>query len=798
MVAQAAIPIATAVGEFAAPYLIRKAGEIGLTRFIQVYGSAAATAIGLQKTQPVDLQTEKILGMPVSHITGQGEVYDDIDYSAIDEDREVEPLKYIDTVHGGKGPLEPIKAKPFPAETEVKKWDESFKAPEKIETTEGFEAPPQEKIVPPGFETPKTVDTSILTKDISKQTKDLVKEEPEFGALTEVEKQTALLEKGDKPDFYSRAIKSIEDAKPNKLTKTKWKSYIQSTKEELDYLGLTDFLKGNESITKQELLDFVKGKNIIPNIIVESVPKDQMNPIWKDYSLGGEQQEHIVFRINPEFYEEEGQMPTIDSIVYSEPHFQSKYRQNTFAHARTQVGFDADVSAKYDDLDSEVSELFDNTLIIDEIQSQWIQEGQNQGFKSEWKILKGDEITKEFLEKNYPGEYKIEKAPKPTSSIFRILAEAINQNGNPTGVWTEIQRAFTHRYYIFNKEGLYLGQNFTADSYEEAEAEIAKRAVPDLPLKDSKKFVELVLNEMIRKAVKDGRDSIAITNGQIQYNRYEAMGEEERQGLKKFYDTFVYDQLNKIAKNYGVELERIDISDTEQAEIDQTETQIQFPKKVKTAQTAGYKLEKIKLQELWDRVKDTNIPGHTALYSNQGRGQGLEYIENWINKLVDNREIPFSETTEEGLSGSGLKRWEKIKHNEVYIWKDLNYFTGVPGEDQIIWDMPIVPVSDTITNPVVKKLLDISQEERASILKSFTTGGAGSYPYEGDKINNIDLIKYTEYLRNYKPPEGVDLGYEQDVEQLIKMKLPKKLQKEILKKPIRLTKVEQQTDRMFG
>ena len=169
MVAQAAIPIATAVGEFAAPYLIRKAGEIGLTRFIQVYGSAAATAIGLQKTQPVDLQTEKILGMPVSHITGQGEVYSDIE-----EPKKVEPLKYIDTVHGGKGPLEPIKAKPFPAETEVKKWDESFKAPEKIETTEGFEAPPQEKIVPPGFETPEPLGTDILTKDISKQTEELV------------------------------------------------------------------------------------------------------------------------------------------------------------------------------------------------------------------------------------------------------------------------------------------------------------------------------------------------------------------------------------------------------------------------------------------------------------------------------------------------------------------------------------------------------------------------------------------------------------------------------------------------
>ena len=62
----------------------------------------------------------------------------------------------------------------------------------------------------------------------------------------------------------------------------------------------------------------------------------------------------------------------------------------------------------------------------------------------------------------------------------------------------------------------------------------------------------------------------------------------------------------------------------------------------------------------------------------------------------------------------------------------------------------------------------------------------------------IDSIKYTEYLRNYKLPEGVDLGYDKDVEQLIKMKLPKKLQKERLSKPIKLSKAKTQTDRLFA
>ena len=178
----------------------------------------------------------------------------------------------------------------------------------------------------------------------------------------------------------------------------------------------------------------------------------------------------------------------------------------------------------------------------------------------------------------------------------------------------------------------------------------------------------------------------------------------------------IRDRLNKIAKNYGVELERIDISDvdTEKAEMNQSEIQIAMPKKVKTAQTAGYKLEKITLRELWDRIKDTNIPGHTALYTSEGRGQGQDYIEEWFNALVDNREVPATGTTEENLSGSGLKRWEKIKNNEIYVWKETipsQHLSGTSA-DKIVWDMPIVPVSDTLTNPAVKDLLKASSKDR--------------------------------------------------------------------------------------
>jgi len=747
-----AVPlILTAAGEFAAPYLIKEATKLGIKKFIQNYGSTAFQSIAAgvtggmiaQETPPLDLQQEKLFGMPVSHIAGQGKVYSDIT-----EPKKEKPLEYIETVHGGKGPLEPIKAEPFPIETKVEPIQEGFEKPEPIETTKGFEVPSEKKIVPPGFEKPEPLGTDILTKDIAKQTKDLVTKEPEFGALTEVEKQTALLEKEGKPDFYSRAIKSIEDAKPNKLTKTKWKSYIQSTKEELDYLGLTEFLKGNESVTKKELLDFVESKNIAPNITVRTVPKDQMNPMWKDYSLGGEQQEHIVFQVKPEFYDvNQGKKPTIDSYVFTSEHFGHQYGKNNFAHARTQVGFDADASPKYDDLDSEVSELFDNTLIIDEIQSDWIQKLQKEGSAKEWKIIKGSDITKEFLEKNYPGEYKIknETSPSGYTPISYLHSKDLKGKFIPT------KSIFSKEYYIFNKEGLYFGHNFNTRSLELAEREVAKRAVPDFPLKDSKKFVELVLNEMIRKAVKDGRDSIAITNGQIQYNRYEAMEEKEKKGLKKFYDTFVYDQLNKIAKNYGVKLERIDINEGSEMAPKELED-IHLDNKIKKAQDQKFVFQKITLQELWDRTKDTDIPAHAALYTTEGRGQGADYIESYLIAYVASQAA-----TDQTRETTGAA-WNALRHNEVYVWK-----TSAGETAWISWEMPIVPVNDT----------------------SAITG-------------ENDLSIYTKYLKQWKPPEGVDLSYEQDPEQLIKMKLPKKLKKDFLSKSIRLTKkIDEQTQRLF-
>jgi len=665
--------------------------------------------------------------------------------------------------------------------------------PEKVDTT--LSTPIPEKI----DTTLSTPDQSeelskpiIYNKDdVSKQTKDLVPEKPKFGKLTKVEKQTALALKGDKPDFYSRAVEAITNAKQDKSTKGKWKSIIQSnsTKTEMDYLGLNEILQGNESITKQELLDIVSKKDITSGITVTSIPRDEMNIMYANYSLGGNEDtkgnltdEHIVFQLG----KDQGEV----GQLYVEPHFPTEYATNTFAHARTQVGYNFNEEYR-DGFYKNLSNILNNTLIIDEIQSSMLQQIQTEGSAKEWKILKGSDINSEFIKKNYGDIYKLrEEKFRTQSDILDKKDASINKvlyaTDKTTGITSVIRKLDPDKYYTFSKDMI---RNYSSDSIEEAKKTMmtSGEALPDFPIRESKKWVELVLRKMFEKASLEGRDSIAITNGQIQANRYDAMTDEDKEGLKKFYDTIVYDQLNKIAKEYNVELETIDIQNPDDIEGGSEKEELSSTRrKVKSAQDEGYVLQKIPVEILQELANNVSVPGHASFYSSEGKGQGVDYILNNIDQ--EYREaVGMGDVT-----------------TEYYIWSkepitlDIQKIENLEKEfKKIVWELPIVPTKDASENEVVKSITNLSTLERDSIFKQFHIGGADTYPYDGENLNNIDLIQYTEYLQNYKPPEGVDLGYEGEAEQLIKMKLPKRLQKDSLSKPIKLSKLETQTNKML-
>ena len=756
-------PIVTAVGRFAVPYLAKELGKIGTNKFVQTYGNEAFTSLNETLTKNTTMVNPEAMPMVNPSFKAPGVIAPDAEEMA----REQEKLR------------EMTKSIGLPADPSIKpdiKTGET--TPPKIDTTEEF--PSEEEKLPniEGFPSDtKQLPVIFEQRDVKKQTEQALEPKVEFGPLTETEKQTARALMGNQPEFYSRVVKSIEDAKQNKFTKGKWKSIIQSnsTKDEMDYLGLTEYLKGNESITKEELLKFVEKKDIAPNITVRSIPKDEMNKMYETYSLGGytaggtdDTQEHIVFQFGRDKivkdivtdvpYSKEG---TEFTPLFKSEHFDTEYGTNTFAHARTQVGYDPleGEMDRYQDLNNEeIEEAFRNTLIIDEIQSDYIQRGQDKGFIGDFDIVPEDKLI-EYLEKNNIF-YKLSKAPTEfTDKESGVDVIEFQQSGPIKPGDAPILETLNVGYdknFIFNKSDkthyVTTGENINPVQYLMSEGK-----VPDFPIKESKKFVELVLNKMIEKAVLDGRDSIAITNGQIQANRYDAMGKEEKEGLKKFYDEIVLKQLEKIANKYNVKLEKINISEGEAPKELQG---IHLDNQIKRAQEDGFVLKKVDLQFLWDRTKDTYIPGHAALYSDTGVGQGADFIENYLNQLVESRE--------RGSAASGLSLWDQIKKNEVYIW--IKEQTISP--DRIGWELPIVAVKDAYN----------------------TIAGTPETQQRLETLSDQDIEVYTQYLKGIKLPENENIG----PEQLIKMKLPKKLQKERLSKPIKLTKAKTQTDRLFA
>ena len=676
--------------------------------------------------------------------------------------------------------------------------------------------------------------------DLSKQTKDLVPEKAELGPLTAVEKQTAIALKGNKPDFYSRAVEAITNAKQDKSTKGKWKSIVQSnsTKEEIKYLGLDKYLQGNESITKQELLDFVDQKNIADKLNVVEIPlQDQFD--FSGYSIGGaggkrsalmqESGGYGILRDNKTGYKSTVeqyvfQVGGVDIGMADTAHFPEKYAKDTIAHARAQTGyFNADAVEKRLDLkeaDGEkltnndkvlknASKQLENTFIIDEIQSDMIQDRQKKGTKEDFVIIKGKDITPEFIKKNYPN-YNIKNEPLDIlvgKSLDELKERNIQNNYNvlysvdsTTGVSAPEVRLQDSRYYVFDKSKLVSKLSF--DLQSSAQKVVEDEGLNPLPITESKKYVELVLNAMIKKAVEKNLDSIGITNGQIQYDRYTGQPIEDKEGLKKFYDEIVYKQLEKVADKYNVKLETVELpgkgeikefDDIGLNEPTQSGDGAAITRRASRAIRNGFVLRKISgnllastlddlIQGRFEDPERANNPGavlpdYTSILTDTGTASGDMVLENLIDDSADT---------------DGDKNY--------YIWVAPNtpIDTAIQaGTDRYsslsgIWDiadinlqMPISPVVQTEGADFVQT---IRENEGRDLTDYFEMVG------EGTGNSSIDVNNYNNYINNFYSKENFNIGYSHEI---IKMPLPKKLQKEILSKPIKLSKLKTQTNKML-
>ena len=335
-------------------------------------------------------------------------------------------------------------------------------------------------------------------------------------------------------------------------------------------------------------------------------------------------------------------------------------------------------------------------------------------------------------------------------------------------------RLMDNNFYVFDKETLVTKGSYKTE--EAAQELVDNRGLNPLPITESKKYVELVLNSMIKKAVEKDLDSIGITNGQIQYDIYDGQPIEDKEGLKKFYDEILFKQLEKVANKYGVELETVELpGKTGPKEID--DVGLNEPTEASDARTIsrrttralrdGFVLRKIKYGVLAQTIENLmrgnvdgdplpdnpNVvfPDYASIFTATGRGAGATFLDTLIDDNIN---------------------------------QDLNL-----DQDYYIWVKPDSGIDKAIEKSNAGELMSVT---RAWDIRDINLQmPIASVSTEG----GTDINRYNSFISEYFDEKGPDLKY---MHEIIKMRIPKKLQKDILSNPIKLSKAKTQTDRLLA
>jgi len=260
--------------------------------------------------------------------------------------------------------------------------------------------------------------------------------------------------------------------------------------------------------------------------------------------------------------------------------------------------------------------------------------------------------------------------------------------------------------------------------------------------------------ELIRIAIENGNDSIAIPSGQILADRYQ--GKENL----KVWQKIQLSMLQKIAKRNNTTVTEHVIQKKKEFTKESglhVEGTVDW---MNEAKERGYSLKKISrenlkklLMPLGDRPTGQTstgqpIPDFISMFTNNQRSSNID------NVLA---ELNFENNAE--------------RQGTYYIWQN--------ARGRIKFDLPIVGGNDAEAY--------MADETRDTETSAYVEGLSEDFTER----------TYLEYVFNkIEEYQGKAKGTRED-HKLYKMKIPKSLQKKILSESEKFTKVEQQTDRMF-
>lgn len=357
--------------------------------------------------------------------------------------------------------------------------------------------------------------------------------------------------------FYSQMGKVVDGIKTEKVSANGVIPYLKGKgvkNEEIKWSGIEAFLEGKKSVTKQELQEFVAGSMVqIEEITIDRKGTKDLAR-WGSYTLpGGNNYREIVFRMPDSTY-------TNDAM---HTHWGEDFGiEGVLAHARVQ------------DFEQEFNGW--KTLFIEEIQSDWHNEGQNKGYAR--RLSPQQEARRLQIDK------RVEKLLTERNTVSKELRSIPREE-------------ISDRKAALNIKYLKLSEQIDGLRDELFEIYGTKRmglldlphmsGVPDAPFQN---YHEFVLKRLIREAAENGYDSIGWTTAKTQSQRW---SDKYAEGYRIEYDQDIPKFLNKYGKKWGAKVEKstlpngteiwsMDITDAMRESVT-TEGQPLFSKKAETA-----------------------------------------------------------------------------------------------------------------------------------------------------------------------------------------------------------------------
>jgi len=364
----------------------------------------------------------------------------------------------------------------------------------------GFEpsvdrTPIGDQYVVPGAE--KISDREMAERQGQKPLRSDAEQKPADEGLFDVEgrKQDGLFSR-KAPGFYSALTDAVQNLSIKSAPATQWQGVINNLttkgvkQAEIDWSMIGDWLsKKTGPITKDQVVQYLRDNEVQVEEVVRGA--EDAPTKYGDYTLpGGENYRELLLTL-PEKASTRGPKGwgdtaggTSDSANFRSGHFDEP---NIVAHVRFNERTDADGR---------------RVLFIEEIQSDWHQQGKRQGYgnpAADKKALADLEADMRQKAKTYYSQYLTEKDTPEEHATAARLGQKLSERNDIASIASVLGRGLEYELAL-------------------SRAMYGDRRPPDAPFKTQ--WPELAFKRALRWAAENGFDRVAWTTGEQQADRY--------------------------------------------------------------------------------------------------------------------------------------------------------------------------------------------------------------------------------------------------------------------------------------